>query len=624
MKSAATAVTAAGVRKLHQKVHEVEHENVGIKAGHRGEQALETTYRGGKRVTRSAYRFVKNTPYRTVHKLEEKALKADMKLAYEKAFVENPKLRSNVLSRMAQKLKIRRQYAVAVREAKETATAVQKPGNIVSKLIRQAASIIRQNPGLVGGVVLMTLMLIVIMSGLGSCSNMVGGMLSTVISTSYLTLDEDINNAELIYTEWETDLQLRVDGIESSYRGYDEYRYSVDDIGHYPYELMAYLTAYYQDFSYSSVVSVLRRLFAEQYQLTLTPETEVRYREETQIDYDFETGEPIISIVQVPYDWRILNVEMTAQNFTYLTYPRLTTDQQEIFNYLMRTKGNRQYVSNPLSFNWLPHVTYSYGYRIISTGKNYHTGVDISVATGTNIMAGLDGKIVDIGYIASSYGHYVVVENDEGVQALYAHCNSISVSIGQTVKKTDVVAKSGNSGNSSGPHLHFEVRVNGQHLNPLYFAETGDDGSGYNPPGTPGGIAFPAYPGEPITEEKYAAMMKEAQKHLGKPYVFGAKGPNKFDCSGFVCYVLRNSGVKKISTNAQGLYNACTPVSRANAKPGDLIFFTKTYSTKNTVTHVGIYIGNNKMIHAGKPVQYASINTSYFKKHFYAFGRLSG
>lgn len=71
----------------------------------------------------------------------------------------------------------------------------------------------------------------------------------------------------------------------------------------------------------------------------------------------------------------------------------------------------------------------------------------------------------------------------------------------------------------------------------------------------------------------YAALMEESQKHLGKPYVFGAKGPDSFDCSGFVCYSLRESGVKNIATNAQGLYNACTPVSRANAQPGDLIFF---------------------------------------------------
>jgi len=138
-----------------------------------------------------------------------------------------------------------------------------------------------------------------------------------------------------------------------------------------------------------------------------------------------------------------------------------------------------------------------------------------------------------------------------------------------------------------------------------------------------GGVEFPAYPGAPMGSGSYAALMEEAQKHLGKPYVFGAKGPDKFDCSGFVCWSLSKSGVRNIATNAQGLYNASTPVSRENAQPGDLIFFKGTYSTHNTVTHVGIYIGNGQMIHAGKPVQYASIDTRYWTEHFYSFGRIN-
>lgn len=205
----------------------------------------------------------------------------------------------------------------------------------------------------------------------------------------------------------------------------------------------------------------------------------------------------------------------------------------------------------------------------------------------------------------------------------YAHCSQLLVSAGQEVKKGDVIAKVGSTGNSTGPHLHLEVLVDGEHLNPLYFADTGDHTFGSLAPGTPGGPEIPAYPGAPMGDGSYAALMEEAQKHLGKPYVFGAKGPDSFDCSGFVCYSLRESGVKNIATNAQGLYNACTPVSRTNAQPGDLIFFQGTYSTPSTVTHVGIYIGNGMMIHAGKPVQYASIDTAYWTEHFYAFGRLN-
>jgi cell wall-associated NlpC family hydrolase len=126
-----------------------------------------------------------------------------------------------------------------------------------------------------------------------------------------------------------------------------------------------------------------------------------------------------------------------------------------------------------------------------------------------------------------------------------------------------------------------------------------------------------------MDDARFAAMMEEAQKHLGKPYVFGASGPDKFDCSGFVCYVLNHSGVASVGrTNAQGIYNKCTPVSPENARPGDLIFFSGTYSTPNNCTHVGIYIGNGQMIHAGKPVRYSSLDQQYWQDHFFAFARI--
>ncbi|MDL2218341.1 peptidoglycan DD-metalloendopeptidase family protein, partial [Christensenellaceae bacterium OttesenSCG-928-M15] len=259
----------------------------------------------------------------------------------------------------------------------------------------------------------------------------------------------------------------------------------------------------------------------------------------------------------------------------------------------MRVKGNRQYSGSPFSFNWLPYVSDGYGYRVhpIHGGKDYHKAVDIAVGQGTEILAGHDGTVISAGD-NGGYGLVVVLEGEDGLVTKYAHCSQLLVSSGQTVKMGDVIAKVGSTGDSTGPHLHFEVIKNEQYLNPLYFAITNDNGSSYIPPGSPGGVDIPDYPGAPMGNGSYAALMEEAQKHLGKPYVFGAKGPNSFDCSGFVCWSLSKSGVYQIATNAQGLYNACTPVSRANAQPGDLIFFTGTYNAGRPVTHVGIYIGN--------------------------------
>ena len=129
-------------------------------------------------------------------------------------------------------------------------------------------------------------------------------------------------------------------------------------------------------------------------------------------------------------------------------------------------------------------------------------------------------------------------------------------------------------------------------------------------------------PPEALEDEVFAAMLAEAEKYLGYPYVWGGSSPStSFDCSGFVSWVINHSGWDVGRLGAQGLCNICTPVSSANAKPGDLIFFKGTYDTPG-VSHVGIYVGNGMMIHCGSPISYASINTSYWQSHFYQFGRL--
>jgi cell wall-associated NlpC family hydrolase len=106
--------------------------------------------------------------------------------------------------------------------------------------------------------------------------------------------------------------------------------------------------------------------------------------------------------------------------------------------------------------------------------------------------------------------------------------------------------------------------------------------------------------------------------------VFGGSTPaTSFDCSGYICWIFTQSGVKNLPrTTAQGIYNQCTPISASDAKPGDLVFFHSTYSTPNTVTHVGLYVGGGVMLHCGNPIGYTSINTTYWQNHFYSFGRL--
>lgn len=119
-------------------------------------------------------------------------------------------------------------------------------------------------------------------------------------------------------------------------------------------------------------------------------------------------------------------------------------------------------------------------------------------------------------------------------------------------------------------------------------------------------------------------LFAEAEKYLGMPYVFGGSTPEtSFDCSGFVCYATTHSGVYDLPrTTAQGIYNQCIKISPSEAKRGDIIFFQGTYNAGETVTHVGFYAGDGKMLHCGDPIQYTSTQTDYWKSHFYAFGRL--
>ena len=147
-------------------------------------------------------------------------------------------------------------------------------------------------------------------------------------------------------------------------------------------------------------------------------------------------------------------------------------------------------------------------------------------------------------------------------------------------------------------------------------------GSGYIGKYVEGSYTDYDIPPEALDDEVFAAIIKEAEKYLGYPYVWGGSSPStSFDCSGFVSWVINHSGWDVGRLGAQGLCNICTPVSSANVKPGDLVFFTGTYDTPG-VSHVGIYVGNNMMIHCGDPISYANLNSNYWQSHFYRYGRL--
>ena len=225
----------------------------------------------------------------------------------------------------------------------------------------------------------------------------------------------------------------------------------------------------------------------------------------------------------------------------------------------------------------------------------------------------MDGTVTTAEY-DESYGNYIVIENAKGYVTKYAHLQSLNVTAGQSVTHGSVIGKTGNTGASTGSHLHIECLAGGEYYNPLFYFENGN-GSIYGTTDPIGGGSGDV-----------ATLIAEAEKYLGYPYVWGGSSPEtSFDCSGFVCYVLTNSGYYNMPrTTAQGIYNQCQYIDASEARAGDIIFFTGTYTSGNPVTHVGIYVGNGQMIHCGDPIKYSSINTPYWQTHFYAFGRLPG
>jgi murein DD-endopeptidase MepM/ murein hydrolase activator NlpD len=141
---------------------------------------------------------------------------------------------------------------------------------------------------------------------------------------------------------------------------------------------------------------------------------------------------------------------------------------------MMETHGNRQYTISPLAFDWEPYITSYYGWRAdpFTGEKSFHTGIDIGVGTGTEVVAGHDGVVSLVTYGTTGYGYQVKIDGEDGLQTRYAHLSEIYVSEGQEVTKGEIIAKTGNTGASTGPHLHYEVIVSGNYLNPLFFAQT--------------------------------------------------------------------------------------------------------------------------------------------------------
>lgn len=451
--------------------------------------------------------------YEKAERLQAKSDVANVEAIYQQRMAEHPEEFSNPVSRWQQKKAIRKEYAAARRAeetaanastaAREGAAGVKSLGQRLAEFKDKALEYVAEHPQAFFVIGALAILLIIVSSALSSCSAFLPGGSSAVIATTFTANDEDIIGANNDYKALEAALQRKIDNIESSYPGYDEYNYYLDEIGHDPYQLAAYLTVLFEDYTRSEVQATLHTLFELQYELKLEEKVEIRYRTETRTGTsthtDPETGEVTEEDyeyeVEVPYEYYILNVTLTNKNLGHVITESggMNEDQAERYAILLRTKGNKAYL-----FADDPYV---------STSNEY---------------------------------------------------------------------------------LKYDI------------------------------------PGEALTDARFANMIREAEKYLGYPYVWGGSSPStSFDCSGFVSYVINHCGngwnVGRMTAN--GLMDHCAIIRPGEAKPGDLIFFQGTYNTSGA-SHVGIYVGNGMMIHCGNPISYASINTSYWQQHFYCYGRI--
>jgi len=598
----------AAIAKAHMKIYQAENENVGTKAAHRTELAGET-------VLRSALRHRKLAPYKKVAKLERKLSGQSAKLSYRRAIEANPRLKRNPIARLWYKRRIKRQQAKALRQSRKAAGVFKKGGSLTAKATRLLISVIKRNPKVIIAVVVLFLAVNIIASLIAALSGLGSSGAGVVFATTYLSDEQEIEAVSLAYNRWEMDLLMEIMEAENGYPGFDEYRFNTGEISHNPFELIAYLTATRYVFTLDELEAELRELFEEQYQLSFSPSVEVRYREEENDD-----GETIL----VAFDWHIMTVTLTARNFSDVIAERMAPDQRQHFDILMQTRGQRQMVGNPFRFPWRQFISSEYGYRIhpITGERDLHRGIDIGLPTGTEILAGIDG-IISFAGTMGGYGNIVIIQGNNGLEVRYAHMDSIGVNVGQEINTGDVIGTVGNTGASTGSHLHLEVLRNGQFLNPVFFTNMG---RGDIPdPSLPSINNNPPLP--PMGDGSFEAMMELAQTLLGRPYVWGASGPNSFDCSGLVYFLKNQSGAASIGrSTAQGYYNMSSPVSPSEAVPGDLVFFHSTFSSPRFITHIGIYLGDNLFLHTGSNpngVEIVRLDTPFWQRHFHAFGRIN-
>ena len=294
----------------------------------------------------------------------------------------------------------------------------------------------------------------------------------------------------------------------------------------------------------------------------------------------------------------ICYVTLTTSDFESILLNRLNAEQCEMYDIYQITKGNRIMFGSPVDLNWHNGILYGYGYQCSGDMVIENSQMEVLVPSGTPVLSVMDGQVVRI---ASGV---ITLKNEKGYTVKIGGCTNITVPVGTEVTKGQPIAQIGSAGKMT---LSFSYRNNS--FNPYFYLNVGSILDSVEVEAT----------------GKAAQLIAEAEQYLGTPYVWGGYSPSGFDCSGFVSYVVNNcgAGFSFGRLTAESWRRQCSIISASQARPGDLIFFQGTYNTSGA-SHVGIYLGDGKMIHCGNPVKISSINTAYWQQHFYCYGRIPG
>ena len=284
---------------------------------------------------------------------------------------------------------------------------------------------------------------------------------TNIAAGMYQAEETEIEEAELHMTYLEASLVNYMYNLPGYEPGYDGYVIdSSFSVGHNPFTLINYLTCKYDDFEYADVEDEINDLFNTMYTLD-------KWIELKEVLVVNEEGEEEL---ETEY---ILHVKLTRVNtLDEVVSTRLSDEEKEQYEVLDETKGGLQFIASPTGEDYYSSVSSAYGFRYhpINHNLSVHRGLDIALPEDTPLIAGISGEVTFVGNDEGGYGNYIVIKNDKGEEVRYAHMNEVTLNVGDTVVKGEtVLGLSGNTGASTGPHVHIEVLKEGEYRNPLFY-----------------------------------------------------------------------------------------------------------------------------------------------------------